>query len=363
MSFINYVRKAKDLFLNENEKYTKAVKGIDLGLARLATLYQGGKIPKEITLTPGEVDTLAHKVVSLKGERKTGYFKASEHNIPRPVQITDDGRVFVHYSKKDELLWEGGGNKIKAASDITNDKIYVRRTRQRLYCPDVGPKNMEEYRAEYKRQNEILDEPNARQADFYKDQLKDKEHFVEVIGKTTFIAKDEAKKTVVLMEFCEDGSLAKIVDENTAPFETRLDVSIGVLKAAKVMHKKNIVHKDLKPENILQNGKQIKITDFDEAIVGEFIECPVSGSTQRYVPPGGSRSCLKANDIFALGMTLKDICFGRDDRTVSQIRATLSDPKELATLHIIEKMLEPKLENRTITASQALKQLSNLQKK
>lgn len=123
------------------------------------------------------------------------------------------------------------------------------------------------------------------------------------------------------MEFC-GVSLKKFIDKNNTKLsiEQRLDLISQLLEGIKFLHNKGLYHRDISYNNILIDSKYdklfLKISDFgltkDE---NNKITCEDSSIKGTYIDP-----CLEKfenyniqNDIYALGMMINYIYFGKQN--------------------------------------------------
>lgn len=134
---------------------------------------------------------------------------------------------------------------------------------------------------------------------------------------------DEKYGLVLVMEFIEGDSLAKILGARTLSVEETVDLGADISAALVDLHRHHIVHRDLKPGNIiwqtLPNGThRAIIVDFgvsrilsqgveeDEEMTG-ITRADMALGTIEYMAPEqilNSRDVTPASDIYALGAIL-----------------------------------------------------------
>eukprot|EP00004_Rigifila_ramosa_P024182 TRINITY_DN6939_c0_g1_i1.p1 TRINITY_DN6939_c0_g1~~TRINITY_DN6939_c0_g1_i1.p1 ORF type:complete len:534 (+),score=94.37 TRINITY_DN6939_c0_g1_i1:191-1603(+) len=119
-----------------------------------------------------------------------------------------------------------------------------------------------------------------------------------------------------VIELAEHGELLDLLRSMiTLDLESVKFYMAEVLEAVEFVHSKNVLHRDLKPENILiGEGRHVKLTDFGTAKLIEGVSRSVSFvGTADYVSPEvlGSKSAVKASDIWALGCVLYQLIASR----------------------------------------------------
>jgi len=138
--------------------------------------------------------------------------------------------------------------------------------------------------------------------------------------------------------------------------------------------KPTIIHRDINPKNIICNSKgRIFLVDF--GAVGRIVADTVAASASNtfvgtigYMPPeqlfGKS---LPASDLYSLGVTILYLLTGKEPSSF-QLKDTRLDYSREVSLSpvlkkLIDKMIEPSLERRIKSASEALRILKNEQKR
>lgn len=128
------------------------------------------------------------------------------------------------------------------------------------------------------------------------------------------------------MEYCSNGSLEKYVNNAKENSEERVkSFTKQILSAMHNLNEKGIVHRDIRPENIiLDEFGRLKLTDYGLTVntnyqSKEFAE--TRAGTRRYSSPelvdGMPQS--EKSDVWALGVILLELAYGRDDYEDSEI--------------------------------------------
>ena len=174
----------------------------------------------------------------------------------------------------------------------------------------------------------------------------------------------------LVQEYIPGESLKQLIENKQRFTEEELQkIATDVLEILCYLHTLNpqVIHRDIKPSNlILGEEKQIYLIDFgavqDNAtaksttftVVGTYGYAPIEQFGGKTIP---------ASDLYALGATLIHLATGiipadlpqKKMRIQFRDRVTLSDN----FIRWIEKLTEPDIEERFVTASQALKALNN----
>ena len=125
----------------------------------------------------------------------------------------------------------------------------------------------------------------------------------------------------LVLEYCANGDLYEAIRLNRGPLETGhvRDFMLQLISAVEFMHASGLYHRDIKPENIflMQDGS-MKLGDFGLATRDEWCQEACVGS-DRYMAPeqyeptaGGSGYCTAKADIWAIGICLLNVLFGRN---------------------------------------------------
>ncbi|MDJ0508589.1 MAG: protein kinase [Crocosphaera sp.] len=135
-----------------------------------------------------------------------------------------------------------------------------------------------------------------------------------------------------------------------------------------------IIHRDIKPENVLYSAKseQVYLVDFGLAKIGtnDSALSSIFGGTPGFMPPEQllGKPCSNASDLYGLGATIICLVTGIKSRELNtiidesftinfQLKVSQYNPHFLDWL---EKMVNPKLEQRFPNAKTALERLNNI---
>jgi serine/threonine protein kinase len=126
----------------------------------------------------------------------------------------------------------------------------------------------------------------------------------------------------IAMELLDGESLATHLHRGPVPFEEAVDISLEVLDAVDVLHRRGIVHRDLKPSNIFLTPYGSKLLDFGIArvVAGELGETrttlttvgTVLGTVKYMAPEQLQGRAIDARaDLFSIGVILYEMLSGR----------------------------------------------------
>ncbi|KAJ3035903.1 hypothetical protein HDV00_003303 [Rhizophlyctis rosea] len=132
----------------------------------------------------------------------------------------------------------------------------------------------------------------------------------------------ETDSLYMVFELCERGAVLDItMDKPTKPLdlETARQFFRQMILGIEYLHEHDIAHRDIKPDNMLVDGEgTLKLVDFgvsemftkDSDKLKKSAGSPAFFAPEMCVPQHGDMSA-RAADIWALGVTLFCMCFGR----------------------------------------------------
>jgi serine/threonine protein kinase len=143
----------------------------------------------------------------------------------------------------------------------------------------------------------------------------DNEYVVDVID-----ADFDARPPYIVLEYCEEGSLRKWVQERK-PWQVVVFALSYALQGLEGIHRLGGFHRDLKPENILiardiDRGFIVKVADFGLARVPRTLSPPITNhpaGTPGYIAPevwNGTAGFHAGADIYSLGVVALELLTG-----------------------------------------------------
>lgn len=121
----------------------------------------------------------------------------------------------------------------------------------------------------------------------------------------------------IQLEFCQGVSLAELVERfkpNSIPEATLCKILCHLAQALHDMHSRQMAHMDVKLQNVLLgDGDVYKLGDLGTVAHADG-SMEVTEGDNRYLSREmleGSRSDLRAGDVFALGATIYELALGR----------------------------------------------------
>ena len=121
----------------------------------------------------------------------------------------------------------------------------------------------------------------------------------------------------IAMEFLEGRSLKQLVrDEGPLDPQRAIDITIGVLRAARFAHKRGVIHRDIKPHNVIVDPEgRVKVTDFGIARAGasDMTETGAIMGTAAYLSPEQAQghAVSASSDLYSIGILLYELLTGR----------------------------------------------------
>jgi serine/threonine protein kinase len=142
---------------------------------------------------------------------------------------------------------------------------------------------------------------------------------------------EDAGELFIAMELLEGESLAQRLERGPLPLPEAVRITLAMLSALQVLHRKGTVHCDLKPSNIfLTEDESVKLLDFGlahlaptqaaETLTGITLTGALTG-TPHYMSPEqllGQRAA-PASDLFAVGSMLFEMLTSKHAFTGSSV--------------------------------------------
>jgi serine/threonine protein kinase len=200
-----------------------------------------------------------------------------------------------------------------------------------------------------------------------------------------------SNKIVMIMEYCKDGNLRRLVGDSWKPgttkrhlpFDQTLNLITGILRGLDVIHAEGILHRDIKPENILMDGGVPKIGDMG---LSRFLSAPDAvvksfAGSFLYMAPEiyGEEGATLSADIWAVGVVFYELLTGHwpfgpidsvsQDALIRRIRTQdPPPPSRLVELPanidaVVAKALQKRPQDRYHDAKEFLQDLGAKQKK
>lgn len=119
------------------------------------------------------------------------------------------------------------------------------------------------------------------------------------------------RKTSLVMEYADDGSLQEKINEKKLDKEDIKKVFREVCQAIRYLHESKIVHGDIKPENVVMTKRgEAKLCDFGSA--SRFGQQRSNSGTLEYLAPESVLSYPQNHkvDVWALGILLFEMITG-----------------------------------------------------
>jgi serine/threonine-protein kinase len=120
----------------------------------------------------------------------------------------------------------------------------------------------------------------------------------------------------IAMEYLDGRSLKQLVREDGPLDPARaVDITIGVLKAARSAHRRGVVHRDIKPHNVIVDDERPRVTDFGIARAGasDMTETGSILGTAQYLSPEQAQGLAvdERSDLYSIGVLLYELLTGR----------------------------------------------------
>jgi len=164
------------------------------------------------------------------------------------------------------------------------------------------------------------------------------------------------RKTSLVMEYADDGSLQEKINEKKLDKEDIKKVFREVCQAIRYLHESKIVHGDIKPENVVMTKRgEAKLCDFGSA--SRFGQQRSNSGTLEYLAPESVLSYPQNHkvDVWALGILLFEMITGAapfkgktKDEIIKDMKRTLffSDVFDETEIELVKRILRVNPENR-----------------
>ena len=153
----------------------------------------------------------------------------------------------------------------------------------------------------------------------------------------------------IVMEFVEGETLAARIGKGPLPVRDVLRYGAQIAGALAAAHDKNITHRDLKPANVMIAKNGVKVLDFGLAksstADGTVTVTGALMGTPAYMAPEQlkGQATDARTDVFALGLTLFEMATGK---RLMPGRTPAMDGLPPRFAHVVERCLDPEVENR-----------------
>lgn len=151
------------------------------------------------------------------------------------------------------------------------------------------------------------------------------------------------KEIDLVYEYCEQGSLAKVLKRNSFSEPDALKVLFDVSNALAALKAHRVVHRDIKPENILLKKGKVKLADFGLCMIGDpTLEDTIThiGSFAFMAPESLSNFHYDfKSDVYSLGLVMYT--------TLTQFRTSVRQTTLLDQAHTRPNRAEEEVRHRS----------------
>lgn len=248
--------------------------------------------------------------------RQKSYFKTSGRvNAPFSITCIEKGKLYADYRnvKEDKSAPLGSGSFaiVKLAQDLSSGELIVSKV---LKTKKKG--QVEQFRRSALAELSVLQDLGRARS-----------------GLIERMSKEGLAKFQMYMEMAKGSDLYTLICDDRLPNNSNklMQIALNMLNAAKELNDLGYVHRDIKIENMMVDLDSLKVTiiDFNLTIkmdkdgnADDGIRC---GSFATIAPEilAGSSVYSASTDVYALGVTLRALLFGKvlrdkDERVIDQ---------------------------------------------
>jgi serine/threonine protein kinase len=311
-------------------------------------------------MTPGrwgQLDELYHAVRSLPPSERNALLERADPELRATVLsilahegISENGDAPQQEAFLDRPAWEGRGSLLQYSGSSDAERL-VNAGEQ------LGPYRIEQKIGQggmgtvYRATDTRLDRPVALKISrrLFDDRLEREARAISCLNHPHICTLHDIGPDYIVMEFVEGETLAARIGKGALPVSDVLRYGAQIAGALAAAHDKNITHRDLKPANVMIAKNGVKVLDFGLAKRstpdGTLTATGAVMGTPAYMAPEQlkGRAADARTDIFALGLTLYEMATGKH---VVPGRTPAMDGLPARFTHVVERCLEPEVENR-----------------
>jgi serine/threonine protein kinase len=311
-------------------------------------------------MTPGrwgQLDELYHAALALPPSERNALLERADPELRATVLsilahegVSENGDAAQAEEFLDRPAWEGRSSLLEH-SDSSDAERPVRVGEQ------LGPYRIEQKIGQggmgtvYRATDTRLDRPVALKMSrkLFDDRLEREARAISSLNHPHICTLHDIGPDYIVMEFVEGETLAARIAKGALPVRDVLRYGAQIAGALAAAHDKDITHRDLKPANVMITKNGVKVLDFGlakrstpdgtETMSGAVMGTPAyMAPEQRNGHPADART-----DIFALGLTLYEMATGKRGEPG---RAAAMDGLPPRFAHVVERCLDPEVENR-----------------